>query len=75
MAADPTLDLFAVLEANNEFVSGSSGLPPTLALQTPPVRLGSSFFSRAGQPLLPAPVNWAIELQFAGLESPPLGEE
>jgi hypothetical protein len=49
LQADPNKDVFAVLQANDVFETGSSGLPPLLAvsLQTN----GNSFFSRNSCPL------------------------
>jgi hypothetical protein len=66
LRADATLDVFAVLEANNEFESGASGLPPLLAVSLDTVP-GSSFFSTAGGPLAPFNLGWAIELHFSGI--------
>jgi hypothetical protein len=68
LEADATLDVFVVLEANDQFETGSSGLPPLLALdvpQPPAVPTGRSFFSSNGRPLLPFFANWAIEMKFA----------
>jgi len=67
LKADPTLDVFLVLEANNEFDTGDSGLPPLLALSLDTA--GGSFFSRARGPLAPFPLGWAIELHFSGVRA------
>jgi hypothetical protein len=74
LKADPTLDVFLVLEANNEFLTGSSGLPPLLGLSTAaiPGREGRSFFSTAGSPLRPNVNNWDIELHFSGVRPAPV---
>jgi hypothetical protein len=70
LKADPTLDVFVVLEANNVFETGSSGLPPLLGLSQ--LASGRSFFSTAGSPLLPFNGSWAIELHFSGVPVPTL---
>lgn len=67
LQADSTLDVFLVLEANNEFETGTSGAPPLLALDAPvapATATGRSYFSRAGSPLAPFAANWSIELHF-----------
>jgi hypothetical protein len=71
LKADPTLDVFAVLEANNEFESGASGLPPLLAVSLTTVP-GSSFFSTAGGPLAPFNLGFAVELHFSGTPVAPV---
>jgi hypothetical protein len=66
LKADPTLDVFLVLEANNQFETGSSGLPPLLGLSLDTIP-GRSFFSSNGSPLAPFGLGWAIELHFSGV--------
>ena len=66
LQADPTLDVFLVLEAQNGFVTGPSGWPPLLELSLSTVP-GRSFLSRNGGPLAPfATGGWGIELHFSG---------
>jgi hypothetical protein len=67
---DSTLDLFVVLEANNEFETGSSGFPPLLGLSQLPS--GRSFFSTAGGPLAPFNGSWAMQLNFSGQRPEPV---
>jgi hypothetical protein len=72
LAADPTLDVFLVLETNNEFETGSSGQPPSLSLEVPPVAAGArtrSYLSFNGLPFALRPFNWSIEMRFL----PPAG--
>jgi hypothetical protein len=71
LQADQTLDVFMVLEANNEAETGASGLPPLLGLSTVavPGREGRSFFSRNGGPLARFPLNWDMELHFSGVRN------
>jgi Matrixin len=70
LKANPDQDLFVVLEANNEFETGSSGAPPLLGLSTVPS--GRSFFSTAGGPLAPFNASWAIQLNFSGVRPAPV---
>lgn len=67
LAADPTLDLFAVLRAKNPEPVGDSGLPPLLGVQATAANAatGNSFLSTNGGPLsrLTA-TNWIVELRF-----------
>lgn len=67
LAADPTLDLFLVLEQPNAFVTGPSGIPPLLAIQATPANASSrqSFLSLNGGPFnVQTTRNWAVELRF-----------
>jgi len=67
LRADPTLDVFVVLEADNDFVPGPSGLPAFLlgeGVTTPAQRRGRSFLSAGGGPYAPVPRNWSMELRF-----------
>jgi hypothetical protein len=66
LRSDPTLDVFAVLEAANEFATGSSGNPPMLAISFGGINPGRSFLSTEGSPLAVADFfAWSIELHFA----------
>jgi len=67
LRADPSLDVFVVLEADNDFVPGSSGLPVFLLgedVVTPAQQRGRSFLSGNGGPFAPVPINWSMELRF-----------
>jgi hypothetical protein len=65
LAADPTLDLFLVLEQGNNFITGDSGLPPLLALQSITPSSGQSFLSLNGGPFNVRPTqNWGVEMRF-----------
>lgn len=62
---NPQLDLFLVVEVENEFDTGSSGFPPLIAVDvTGP--FGNSFLSRNGSPLFPINTNFGIQLRFSG---------
>ncbi len=67
LAADPTLDLFLVLEAKNDFNTGDSGLPPLLGLSTSGA-VGNSFLSTAGGPFNTFGLRWVVEMRFAPAE-------
>lgn len=67
LEADPTLDLFLVLEQPNAFVTGPSGIPPLLAIQAtaPGASSRQSFLSLNGGPFnVQTTRNWAVELRF-----------
>jgi len=67
LAADPTLDVFAVLEAKNDFPRADDPRPPLLGLQATAVgaATGQSFLSVAGGPLnVRTNGNWIVELNF-----------
>ncbi len=67
LEADPTLDLFLVLEQPNTFVTGPSGIPPLLAVQVtaPNASTRQSFLSLNGSPFnVQTALNWAVELRF-----------
>ncbi len=67
LAADPTLDVFAVLEAKNDFPRADDPRPPLLGLQATAVggSSGQSFLSVAGGPLnVRTNGNWIVELNF-----------
>jgi hypothetical protein len=70
LKADPTLDAFVVLEANDVGVAqvGPSGIPPLLALSNIAAP-GRSFFSRNGGPLAPTLTGNLIELRFSGVRA------
>jgi hypothetical protein len=70
LQADPNKDVFAVLQANDVFETGSSGLPPLLAvsLQTN----GNSFFSRNSCPLARFPLGFGVQLNFSGVRQLPV---
>ncbi len=73
LAADPTLDLFLVLEQPNAFVTGPSGIPPLLAIQATAANASSrqSFLSLNGGPFnVQTTRNWAVELRFTQLTQP-----
>lgn len=69
LTADPTLDLFAVLEAQNNPVVGDSGLPPLLGLAAEPPS-GNSFIRSSttaatlGTDFAARPNNWVVEINF-----------
>ena len=66
LQADPTLDVFLVLEADNNAATGTAGIVPYLRFEADPVPpTGQSYFSSGGQPLRPTLLNWAIELHMA----------
>lgn len=67
LAADPTLDVFAVLEAKNDFPRADDPRPPLLGLQATAVgaATGRSYLSVNGGQLLPRNNgNWIVELNF-----------
>jgi hypothetical protein len=67
LAADPTLDVFAVLEAKNDFPRADDPRPPLLGLQATPVGASTmqSFLSVNGGPLaVRTNGNWIVELNF-----------
>ncbi len=67
LAADPTLDVFAVLEAKNDFPRADDPRPPLLGIQATAVgaSTGQSFLSVAGGPLaVQTNRNWIVELNF-----------
>ncbi len=67
LAADPTLDVFVVLEALNDFPRADDPRPPLLGLQATAVGAASnqSFLSVAGGPLtVRNNGNWIVELNF-----------
>lgn len=67
LQADSTLDVFAVLEAKNDFPRADDPRPPLLGLQATPVgaSTGRSFLSVAGGPLVVRTnANWIVELNF-----------
>jgi hypothetical protein len=70
LQANPNKDVFAVLQANDVFDTGSSGLPPLLAvsLQTN----GNSFFSRNGGPLARFGLGFGVQLNFSGVRQAPV---
>jgi hypothetical protein len=68
LKSDPTLDVFLMLEANNQFETGGSGLPPLLALSLTSVP-GRALLSSAGSALAPIGFGWAIELHFSGVRT------
>jgi hypothetical protein len=70
LKADPTLDAFVVLEANDVGVAqvGPSGIPPLLALSSVAAP-GRSFFSSNGGPLAPTVTGNLIELRFSGVRT------
>lgn len=63
LAADPTLDLFAVLKAKTPQPAGDSGLPALLGLQVG-TATGNSYLSVNGGALNPRTSNWIVELRF-----------
>lgn len=67
LQADPTLDVFVVLEALNDFPRADDPRPPLLGLQATAVgaSTGRSYLSVAGGQLLPRNNgNWIVELNF-----------
>ena len=67
LEADPTLDVFAVLRAKNDFPRADDPRPPLLGLQATAVGASTrqSFLSVAGGPLLVRDNgNWIVELNF-----------
>ena len=67
LQADPTLDVFVVLEALNNFPRADDPRPPLLGLQATAVgaATGQSFLSVNGGPLAPRNNgNWIVELNF-----------
>jgi hypothetical protein len=67
LQADPTLDVFAVLEALNDFPRADDPRPPLLGLQATAVGAssGQSFLSVNGGPLtVRTNGNWIVELNF-----------
>jgi hypothetical protein len=67
LQADPTLDVFAVLEAKNDFPRADDPRPPLLGLQATAVgaSTGQSFLSVGGGPLaVRNNGNWIVELNF-----------
>ncbi len=67
LAADPTLDIFAVLKAKNPAPVGDSGIPPLLGVQATAANAatGNSFLSTNGGPLTRRPsTNFIVELRF-----------
>jgi hypothetical protein len=67
LAADPTLDVFAVLEAKNDFPRADDPRPPLLGLQATAVGASTrqSFLSVNGGPLaVRTNGNWIVELNF-----------
>ncbi len=67
LEADPTLDVFAVLEAKNDFPRADDPRPPLLGLQATAVGAssGQSFLSVNGGPLtVRTNGNWIVELNF-----------
>jgi len=67
LQADPTLDVFAVLEAKNDFPRADDPRPPLLGLQATAVGAssGQSFLSVAGGAFAPRNNgNWIVELNF-----------
>ncbi len=67
LQADATLDVFAVLEAKNDFPRADDPRPPLLGLQATAVgaSTGQSFLSVAGGPLtVRTNGNWIVELKF-----------
>jgi hypothetical protein len=67
LRADPTLDVFAVLEAKNDFPRADDPRPPLLGLQATAVgaATGQSFLSVNGGPLtVRTNGNWIVELNF-----------
>lgn len=64
LAADPTLHVFLVLEAKNNFNFADDPRPPLLGLQAA-AGTGNSFLSVAGGPFAPQTTrNWIVELHF-----------
>lgn len=65
LAADPTLDVFVVLEALNDFPRADDPRPPLLGLQATAAASGQSFLSVNGGPLnVRTTGNWIVELNF-----------
>jgi hypothetical protein len=67
LQADPTLDVFVVLEALNDFPRADDPRPPLLGLQAtaPGGSTGRSFLSVNGGPLnVRTNQNWIVELNF-----------
>lgn len=67
LQADPTLDVFVVLEALNDFPRADDPRPPLLGLQAtaPGASTGRSFLSVNGGPLaVRTNGNWIVELNF-----------
>lgn len=67
LLADPTLDVFAVLRAKNDFPRADDPRPPLLGIQATAVgaSTGQSFLSVAGGPFLARDnANWIVELNF-----------
>lgn len=67
LRADPTLDVFVVLEAKNDFPRADDPRPPLLGLQATAVgaSTGQSFLSVNGGPLtVRTNANWIVELKF-----------
>lgn len=61
---DPTLDLFIVVETENEFLTGASGLPPLVAVDIDGP-FGDSFLSLNGGNLeVVGNLNFGIQLRF-----------
>lgn len=72
MLSDPTLDVFLVLDTNNEFETGSLGEPPLLSFEVPlvPGALRSrSYIAFQGSGFFLTGFNWSMEMRFL----PPAG--
>lgn len=67
LSADPTLDVFVVLEAIDDNAFGDSNFPPLLAISNPTTAApaGNSFLSVAGGPFNRRTNNWIVELHLA----------
>ena len=68
LSADPTLDVFVVLEPVEGLVLGDSALPPLVGLSVTDVDPTSSFLAINGSPLAPRASNWAIEMRFTPID-------
>jgi hypothetical protein len=65
LTADPTLEVFLVLEQKNDYNTADDPRPPLLGLQAVAASAGRSYLSVAGGPFAPRPTqNWIVELHF-----------
>jgi hypothetical protein len=62
---DPELDLFVIVEVDDNFETGPGGLPPLVAVDTNS-EFGDSFLSLNGEGFAPINLNFAIQLRFTG---------
>ena len=67
---DPSLDLFVVVETENDFITGASGLPPLVGVDVDGPLFGDSFLSLNGGNLeVVETLNFGIQLVFTPSEN------